>query len=173
MSPTELKIHQRHMLKSKDVKKLKTALNSAYPPEIIEQFMTSKSRIEWVKLDQNQEIYAIDGVLSLWVKDGKFIPLLSLLMKKEIGFKSVKVDVGAIKFVSKGADIMRPGIIYIDPSLKKGDIVLIKDPTHNRVLAVGEAKYNFEEMDKMEKGKVIKGIHSLSDPIWKFSKNFK
>ena len=84
----------------------------------------------------------------------------------------MRVDQGAIKFVSKGANVMRPGIIFIDSTIKKGDIVTILDPQHGRVLSVGEALYDAEKMESLSDGKVIKCVHSLTDNIWAFSKNF-
>ena len=174
MSPSILKIRQRHFLKSKDKKTFFALLASFFPGQesLAQEMVTSKSRIEWVKLDQNQELYAVDGVLAFWLNEGKLIPLLSFLRDHDTPFKSVIVDVGAIKFVSKGADVMRPGITTIDSSIEKGDTVLIKDPNHNRVLAVGEALYDASQMQAMDTGKVIKAIHSITDNIFEFSKNF-
>jgi len=114
----------------------------------------------------------VDCVLAFWLNEGKLIPLLSFLRNHETPFKAVHVDLVAIKFVSKGADVMRPGITTIDSSIQTGDIVLIKDPNHNQVLAVGEALYDGAQMQTMATGKVIKGIHSIADNIWAFSKDF-
>ena len=174
MSPAILKIRQRHFLKSKDKKIFFALLASFFPGEEskAQEMVPSKSRIEWVKLDQNQELYAVDGVLAFWLNEGKLIPLLSFLRDHNTPFKAVHVDLGAIKFVSKGADVMCPGITTIDSTIEKGDIVLIKDPNHNRVLAVGEALYAAAQMKTMETGKVIKAIHSITDNIWAFSKDF-
>jgi len=174
MSPPILKIRQRHFLKSKDKKIFLALLTSFFPGQEsqVQEMVSSKSRIEWVKLDQNQELYAVDGVLAFWLNEGKLIPLLSFLRDHDTPFKAVHVDLGAIKFVSKGADVMRPGITIIDSTIEKGDIVLIKDPNHNRVLAVGEALYAAAQMQAMDTGKVIKAIHSITDNIWAFSKDF-
>ena len=173
MSP-ELEIHQRHFLKSKDKKIFIRNLYAYYPNNVneLEKFAHNKSRIEWIKLGNNEEIYAIEGRLAFWLKDDEFIPLLSFLLKHDLPFKHVVVDEGAIKFVAKGADIMRPGIIKIDSNIEKDDIVLIRDPNHHKVLAVGRAMFDAAEMEKKEKGKVIKAVHSLADKIWEFSKNY-
>ncbi|QEE15879.1 DUF1947 domain-containing protein [Promethearchaeum syntrophicum] len=172
--PKDLTIRQRHFLKSKDKKIVIDQFKSLFPgkDEEFAKLITPKTRIEWIKLDQNQVLYAIDNVLTFWLKGDKIIPLLSYLMKNPNPFKFVKVDQGAIKFVSKGANVMRPGITTIDPTIKKGDIVTILDPQHDRVLSVGESLYNAEEMEKLSDGKVIKCVHSLTDNIWLFSKNF-
>jgi PUA domain protein len=160
MSPAILKIRQRHFLKSKDKKIFFALLANFFPGQEsqVQEMVSSKSRIEWVKLDQNQE--------------GKIIPLLSFLRNHDTPFKTVHVDLGAIKFVAKGADVMRPGITTIDSTIEKGDVVLIKDPNHNQVLAVGEALYDAPQMQAMDTGKVIKAIHSITDNIWAFSKDF-
>ncbi|MCF2138471.1 MAG: RNA-binding protein [Candidatus Lokiarchaeota archaeon] len=141
--------------------------------EELKQIVSTKDWVEWMKLDGNQEIYAINGVLTFWVKEGKSIPLLSYLMNHKLPYPRVKVDLGAVKFMSKGADVMRPGVTEIDKGILPGDVVLVEDPSHGRILSVGEVLYSSEDMDSMEKGKIIKCIHSLTDPIWAFSKSFK
>ena len=168
-----LNIHQRHLLKSKDIKQLIQDLKTAYGTAIDDNVITAKSKVEWIKIDNNEELYAVEGILAFWSKDGQYIPLLSYLMKKPIAIKNVKVDAGAIKFVSGGADVMRPGITYIHPDIKTDDIILIQDSVHGRTLAVGKAMFDAAMMQTMDKGKVIKSIHSLKDPIWEFSKEFK
>ncbi|WP_457557660.1 DUF1947 domain-containing protein [Candidatus Harpocratesius sp.] len=170
-----LKIHQRHLLKSKDIKKLIQLLQNqlGLSSEIVSSVISPKKKVEWIKLDANQELYAINGLLTFWHREGKFIPLLSYLTKQDLPYPRVKVDQGAVKFMSKGADVMRPGIIEISDGIHPGDIVLIEDPQHGRILSVGEALYSSEEIESMNTGKVIKCIHSLSDPIWNFSKSFK
>ena len=174
MSPSNIDIHQRHFLKSKDKKQFLHNLLNANPgkTEELTQLINKKSKIEWIKLGSNEELYAIDDELAFWVKDNEFIPILSYLLKHEVPFKSVVVDKGAIKFMAKGADVMRPGILKIDSDINKEDIVLIRDPTHNRVLMVGRAKFDAVDMEKKESGKVIVAVHSLSDTIWEFSKQF-
>jgi len=174
MMPKNLTVRQRHFLKSKDKKILIEQFKSLFPGKegALTDIITPKSRIEWIKLDQNEVLYAINNVLTFWLKGDRLIPLLSYLMKHPNPFKFVKVDQGAIKFVSKGANVMRVGITTIDPTIKKGDIVTILDPQHGRVLSVGEALYDAKEMENLSGGKAIKCIHSLTDNIWAFSKNF-
>jgi PUA-domain protein len=175
MSPTELKIRQRHMLKSKDIKTMIEQMKEIFgeDSDMVGQILTPKSQVEWIKLDDNQELYAIDGKLAFLLEGSRFIPLISFLIDKPLPFKIVKVDTGAIRFVSSGADVMRPGIIFIDPQILKGDIVVIQDPVHGRALAVGEAMFSGAEIQSMDKGKVIKSLHSVSDTLWAFSKTFK
>ena len=171
MTPKELEIHQRHFLKSKDKKELIEELSEQLPDRTIRELITPKSKVEWIKVGEHEELYAIDDVLTLWVSGEDYVPLLSFLRHNEnFPWKAVTVDKGAIRFMSKGADVMRPGIIDIDPTIEEGDVVLVKDPIHGKVLSVGKAKFDAEEMKQKSNGKVIKCIHSLQDKIWDFSK---
>jgi malignant T-cell-amplified sequence len=77
----------------------------------------------------------------------------------------VTIDMGAIKFVCKGAKVMRPGIVDFD-SFKNGDIVVVKDQIHGRALAVGLALKDSEAAKAMSKGYIIDNFHYISDKMW-------
>ena len=83
-----------------------------------------------------------------------------------IQMKSVTVDMGAIRFVSNGADIMRPGIKEIDDGIQKGELILVKEIGHGKVLAIGEALFPSDEMKALEKGKVVRNVHYVGDKLW-------
>ncbi|MCP4762939.1 MAG: DUF1947 domain-containing protein [archaeon] len=167
-------IKQRHMLKSKDVKVLKTKLIECFGSDNISQLFGNKTRIEWIKLENREELIVVNGILCFWFLKDKYIPLMSMLINSEIDFKmkTVEVDMGAIRFVTNGADIMRPGITEIDPEILKDDIIKIIDIKNKRPLAVGSAMLDAGDMEKQETGKVIKNIHTITDDIWDFSKQF-
>ncbi|MBD3352881.1 MAG: DUF1947 domain-containing protein [Candidatus Lokiarchaeota archaeon] len=169
-----MKIHQRHMLKSKDVKEMKEKIAEQFGDENINKIFGKKKSVEWVRLDDKEELIAVDGILCFWYSDSRYIPLLSMLIdpKLELEIKTITVDKGAIPYVTNGADVMRPGIIDIDSDILEGDIVKIQDPVHEQALAVGLALYNADRMKKMKTGKVITNIHTITDNIWAFSKEF-
>ncbi|NVM38303.1 MAG: RNA-binding protein, partial [Candidatus Lokiarchaeota archaeon] len=100
-------------------------------------------------------------------------PVLTLLLNNQVNLKTIVVDFGAIRYVANGADIMRPGITKIDPSIKKGDIVRIIEETKNRALAVGKAIFDAPEMETKTSGKVVKNLHTIQDSVWEFEKQFK
>lgn len=97
----------------------------------------------------------------LIIKDGKFLPHLKSINEKE--YKSIYVDKGAIPYIIKGADIMRPGIRKIDENIEKGEIILVKDELHSKTLAIGFAEYNSSDLKKQEKGKSIIIYHYVGD----------
>jgi PUA domain protein len=77
----------------------------------------------------------------------------------------VVVDMGAIRFVCNGADIMAPGITELD-EFNEGAVVVIRDVTHGKGLAVGISKKDSSEIGLNKKGKVIKNIHYVGDKLW-------
>ncbi|ERG95397.1 MAG: RNA-binding PUA domain protein [Haloquadratum walsbyi J07HQW2] len=80
----------------------------------------------------------------------------------------VTVDAGAISFVSNGADVMRPGIVDAHTSINADDLILIVEETHNKVLAVGRALVDGDEMIG-DNGKVVESIHHVGDDLYSFT----
>jgi len=80
----------------------------------------------------------------------------------------VTVDAGAVSFVSDGADVMRPGITEADESITAGDLVVIAEETHGKVLAIGRARVDGSEM-LGDEGKVVDTIHHVGDDLYEFS----
>ena len=75
---------------------------------------------------------------------------------------------GAIRFVSNGADIMSPGIVETSEGVEPGDIVLIIDETHGKPLAIGISLISGEEMVENDSGKAVETKHYVGDDIWNF-----
>jgi PUA domain protein len=115
-----------------------------------------------IKEDKENIIYK-NGEKYLIKINNLYIPHLNILNNIENYFPSVYIDKGAIPFILKGADLMRPGITKIDKNINKESIVIIKDENHNKNLAVGISLYSTEELKKQEKGKSIKIIHYFGD----------
>jgi PUA domain protein len=87
-------------------------------------------------------------------------------------FPYVIVDMGAIKFVCKGANIMRPGITK-SSDFEKGEIVCIIEESQHKFLAVGKAEMPSKQLDETKKGEVIKNMHYISDIFWESEKEIK
>jgi len=77
----------------------------------------------------------------------------------------VVVDMGAIRFVCNGADVMAPGITEMG-SFNEGDIVVIRDMNHGKALAIGVANKSSAEIEMSKKGKVIRNLHYVGDKLW-------
>ena len=165
-------VKSRHFIKSSEIKDLKADISEHYDSSFVSQIFPKKCSIEVIHTEDGDILYAANNKLVLWKSKDGFIPVLTLLLDKTIELKKIVVDMGAIRYVSNGADIMRPGITKIDPAIKKGDIIEIVDETHDRALAVGKALYDAEEMEKLEKGKAVLNLHNIQDGVWQFEKSF-
>ena len=87
-------------------------------------------------------------------------------------FPYVIVDMGAIKFVCKGANIMRPGITKFS-DFEKGAIVCVIEESQHKFLAVGKAEITSKQLDETKKGEVVKNMHYISDIFWESEKEIK
>ena len=167
-----MKIKSRHFIRKSELKPLKEEILKQYDDSFIEQVFPRKSNVEVIQTESGDTLYAVNNELKLWKSKYGYIPVLTLLLNNRVDLKTIVVDFGAIRYVANGADVMRPGITKIDPTIEKGDIVKIEEETHHRALAVGKALYNAAEMEATTSGKVIKNLHTIQDPIWEFEKQF-
>ena len=87
-------------------------------------------------------------------------------------FPYVTVDMGAVKFVCKGANIMRPGITKFS-DFESGEIVCVVEESQNKFLAVGKAEMSSKELEGIKNGEVIKNMHYISDIFWESKKEIK
>ncbi|MFW9999118.1 MAG: DUF1947 domain-containing protein [Candidatus Hodarchaeota archaeon] len=168
-----MKIKQRHFIRKSELKPLKDEILKQYDEKFVEQIFPQKSNVELIQTEAGDTLYAINNVLKLFKSKDGYIPVLTLLLNNQVDLKTIVVDFGAIRYVANGADVMRPGITKIDPSILKGDIVAIIEETRNRALAVGKALFNAPEMELKSSGKVVKNLHTIQDSIWEFEKEFK
>ena len=167
-----MNIKQRHFIQKSQIKDLKRDILKQYDEEFLSQIIPKKAQIEFIQTETGDILYAVNNELKLWKSSDGYIPVLTLLLNNKIKLKKVVVDKGAIRFVTNKADIMRPGITKIDPSIKKGDIIEIVDENHDRSLAVGRALFDAREMEEQKSGKVVKNLHTIQDPVWEFEKSF-
>jgi len=79
----------------------------------------------------------------------------------------VTVDMGAVRFVYNGADVMAPGIVEADPGIAVGDLVWVRDERNRQPLAIGEALMSGAEMNAAEKGKAVRSLHHVGDDLWR------
>jgi PUA domain protein len=127
-------------------------------------------KIKNVKVHQilnDAQIITANGMKILKVEDD-YLPFLSETetLKK---FPSVTVDVGAIKFMCKGANLMRPGILKFS-EFEKDKLVCIVEESHGKFIAIGKSMVSSAELETMEKGEIIKNIHYISDRFWETGK---
>lgn len=119
------------------------------------------------EIADDAQIIMGQGIKILKIND-EYLPFLSETQMLE-KFPHVTVDMGAVKFMCKGANVMRPGIKTHD-EFEKEKIVCIVEESQHKFLAVGKALVSSAELEKMEKGEVIKNMHYISDKFWEIGK---
>jgi len=110
----------------------------------------------------------LDGLTFIQLQDG-FLPFLGSKETLDL-FPAATVDEGAIKFMLKGADVMRPGIKSFDQWGEVGKIVIVKEETKGRAIAVGKASVPSNEAQAMTKGVCLKNVHHVGDRYWTIHK---
>ncbi|MGY5150648.1 MAG: PUA domain-containing protein [Candidatus Nitrosopumilus sp. bin_6a] len=143
---------------------------SALLKTVSERWGIEFPRIKNVKVHQildDAQIITGSGIKILKVDDD-YLPFLSETKTLE-KFPSVTVDMGAVKFMCKGANVMRPGIKKFT-EFEKDKLVCIVEESQHKFLAIGKSLVASSELENMEKGEIIKNIHYISDRFWETGK---
>jgi len=154
-------------LKSNLISKSETA---ALLKTVTEKWNMEFPKIKNLKVHQileDAQIITGNGIKILKVNED-YLPFLSETKMLE-RFPYVMVDMGAVKFMCKGANVMRPGIKKFT-EFEKEQLVCIVEESQHKFLAVGKAMISSSELEEMEKGEVIKNIHYISDKFWETGK---
>lgn len=137
---------------------------------VSERWRMEFPKIKNLKVHQifdDAQIITGEGIKILKVNDD-YLPFLSETNTLE-KFPNVMVDMGAVKFMCKGANVMRPGIKKFT-DFEKDDLVCIIEESQHKFLAVGKAMVSSSELEDMKKGEVVKNIHYISDKFWETGK---
>lgn len=155
------KIKNRHRLKSKEIKDIQSQINKTFKYD----FFNERSMVETGDLE-GIKIILVDDEPSFMFYEDKIIFTLHGINKYKPKENFVVIDMGAIKFITNGADVMAPGIVDADKNINEGDQVWICDERHRKPLAVGIASMSGERMISEERGKAIKVVHYVGDEVW-------
>ena len=163
---------RRVRLSNREVRELRETI------KFMEPVLEGADVVEIAQVSEKEHLYLIDNeplFLKTAHKDvGEYIvPTLFLIHKSPKGrllpqFPKAVVDVGAVKHIVNGADVMRPGIKEFTGDFNKGDVVFVADEK-GRVIAIAAALYSKQEILQMQKGKVLINLHHLGDKIWQMS----
>ncbi len=159
-----MRIKARHHLRDDAARQVLDSLRASFGEEIAAAF--AGRTLEIAETDEAQKFILVDGQPWLFsVEDAVYFPTVRGAMAIKPKRKRVTVDMGAVKFVAKGADIMSPGIVAVDPDVRTGDLVVVCDEVHGKPLAVGRALVDADAM-MGNRGKAVKSIHYVGDRIW-------
>jgi predicted RNA-binding protein (TIGR00451 family) len=158
---------RRWLLSKKDRKRLQRRLSEQYPRLDV----SGVERIE-VVVEGPVRLYVFDSI-SAFIEDEqvfgeRLVPhLLYLLRRGYSWLPAIVVDEGAVRPISRGADLMRPGVLDLRGSFAAGDVVVVVEPSRGLPLAVHEALLGSEELLAAQRGRVAKCLHHVGDRYWK------
>jgi len=157
----------RHFLKEKESKQFLLEVTKTLGTDI-EQLVGSKPRIE-ADETENAEVFLFNGKPLLARADGHLFPTLSFEELFRL-MPRIVVDMGAVPYVCKGADVMAPGVVTVNGEFKENSVLLITDERHGKPLAVGAALFSSEDMKAVSRGKTVKTLHFVGDKLWNYLK---
>ena len=138
------------------------ALRDIYGDDVL---VFSDAKFEVITTDEFKVIFA-DGKQMFIEYDGRIFPTVRGALVRLPPKRLVTVDMGAVKFVVNGADVMAPGITAADSVIQKGDLVVVIEETHKKPLAIGRALMSGDEMAAASSGKAIKSLSYVGDALW-------
>lgn len=123
-------------------------------------------RIEVAETGGPVRFYFVDRELLLFERAGVLFPTLRGAMARPFSARRITVDMGAVRFVVNGADIMRPGIVALTDDIRADRPALVVEERHGKPLAVCLARLDADALRAETGGKVCKNIHHVGDEIW-------
>jgi len=156
-----VKIKNRHRLKERDVNDLAADLQTRFHGD----FLNGKAAVDIGSVEEFTVLLVNDSIDFMMYHD-KVVFTLQGIMKYQPKNNFVVIDMGAVSFITKGADVMAPGITDVDPMIRKDDCVWICDEKHHKPLGTGIALMNGEEMKTKKPGKAVKTLQYVGDRFW-------
>lgn len=160
---------KRYFLKDKETKTFLTEVSEKLRINL-ERVLKEKTHFEVVETDFG-DMFLVNGRPLMFKAGEEIFPTLAFEEFLTIAPKAV-VDMGAVPYVCKGANIMAPGIRRYEGEFEKGDIVVVVDEKHGKAIAMGRSLISSEEAENAKRGSIIKNIHFVSDNIWNCIKQF-
>jgi PUA domain protein len=157
-----MRVKSRHHLRSDEVRAIEERLADRLGVDL------DGDTYERVDLEGTEfDLVLVDGDPDVCYVDDEPFPTVRGANRLAPERRVVVVDAGAVSFVSDGADVMRPGVVEADDAIEAGDLVLVAEETHGKVLAVGRALVEGSAMVGPE-GRVVESVHHVGDDLYEF-----
>jgi malignant T-cell-amplified sequence len=127
--------------------------------------VSKSAQVEMIEPDEGIRFLVVDGKYTFVELGESILPFVG--SKAAIAMlPSVYIDEGAVKYILKGADVMRPGISKFDEWGDAEKLVVIRDQGKERGLAVGRSVVPSAGMAAMSKGNCVKNLQYAGDRVW-------
>lgn len=156
-----------HSLSKREVHDITGQISKSWPTNSVGAIKNLQAYV----IDGNRRLLVGNNLVAIQLAPDLIIPHLTQHDLLNY-FASVQVDMNAVKFVCNGANIMRPGITDFT-TFKESEIVLVKDQTHKKELAVCISLVDDVTGRKMERGVVLNNIHHIGDVYWETKKTIR
>lgn len=156
---------KRYALSKREKKKITGMLSKQYPGLEISKDLF----MEFYEEKGLPRILVIEGVPAFFEYKNRWAPHLKYLLKNGYNWVPyVVVDMGAVKPLLRGADIMAPGIREVIGEFRPEDIVVVVDEKYRKPFVVGESLIDSKPLasGEIKRGKVILNIHRAGDRLW-------
>ena len=158
-----LTVKKRHTIRKDELAELYDLLRREIGPSA-EKFRSD--RVELAETDAPFQLYLVDRKPLLMKRGGWVFPTVRGAIERPFPERTIVVDMGAVPFVAKGADVMRPGIVSVTDDVRKGSPAVVVDERHRKALAVVVALFDGPALRTETKGKMAKTVHHVGDTIW-------
>lgn len=164
---TDIRLRNRHRLRQKEIRSMAERLEGSLGAKVFDETAT----VDMAEGPGFHVVYVDGEIRALVFDDGTPFLTVRGFLKYSATKRFVTVDMGAVKFVANGADVMGPGIVEADAGIAEGDLVWIRDVRNKRPLAIGKALMSGEALMRREKGKSIASVHHVGDRIWQLDED--
>ena len=158
----EIRIRKRKRMRSKEIKVLSDTLQDILGVPVFSE----NDPVDSAEGPDFNLIFVGNDILGMIYEEKPFLTVRGL-QRYRAEKRFVTVDMGAVKFVTNGADLMGPGITEADDNISVGDLVWIRDEKNKVPLAVGLALRDTADIRSKEKGKAVQMLHFVGDRLWK------
>jgi PUA-domain protein len=156
-------IRKRHTVRRSEMAEIVRRLEDELG---VEAEIFAGDRIEVAETGGPVRFYFVDREPLLFDRGGVLFPTLRGAMARPFSNRRITVDMGAVRFVVNGADIMRPGIVAVTDDVRADRPALVVEERHGKPLAVCIARFDADALRAETGGKVCKNIHHVGDEIW-------
>ncbi|MEM2419799.1 MAG: DUF1947 domain-containing protein [Candidatus Bathyarchaeia archaeon] len=161
------KHRKRYFIKEKEAEALLKEASKKLKKNL-ESLFNSKGGVELFETDFC-EIFLVNGKPSFFKIGQNIYPTLTF-DKALASMPKIVIDMGAVRHICNGANVMAPGIVRFEGEFEKGDLVVVVDEKYGKPLAIGETFYDDNQIGRIKHGVVVKNVHFVGDKIWNLIK---
>jgi arCOG04150 universal archaeal PUA-domain protein len=158
----DIRIRKRKRMRSKEIKAFSVQLENTMGVKVF----TEDDPVDLAESTDFNLLFVGNDILGIVLDGNPFLTVRGVIRYKPQK-RFVTVDMGAVPFITNGADCMGPGIVEADDSIVAGDMVWIRDVNNKMPLAIGISERSGSELLEKKSGKAIKTIHNVGDKLWK------